>query len=213
MEVRTLHSEQVVYHEEYRLTAEEVVVYAGHQCDGESKSSLAVVVDVFFHSNEHQREESSNVLEMVEENIVYLEAGECIQQCSGKSSLLSADESAYVDVCGEGGDTMFQRQKEGHRIRDGTPRKQYGQPEKRASCEIEGIRRQQVGTEVGVPVPAELTASYGIIYEAVERYLLSVIVAVVDESSFLAYHEGYEGDHHDSESKQKYKEVSVFGVF
>ena len=74
MEIGTFHPEKIVEYQENRLTCKEIVVQQSHECNCQSKNASAVFVDKLLHCNEHQGEECSNVLKMVEENIVDLES-------------------------------------------------------------------------------------------------------------------------------------------
>ncbi len=80
--------EDVVDDKEYRLTCKEIVIEQSHEGDAQCEPALFTAVDVFLHSDEREREESGNVLKVVEEDIVYLEAGESVEQSACKSGIL-----------------------------------------------------------------------------------------------------------------------------
>ena len=88
VEVLAVHAEDVVDDKEYRLTSKEIVIEQSHEGDAQCEPALFTAVDVFLHSDEGKREEGGNVLKVVEEDVVYLEAGESVEQSACKSGIL-----------------------------------------------------------------------------------------------------------------------------
>ena len=149
---------------------------------------------------------------MVEENVEYLEAGKSIKHCANQGKFLAPDEFADIYVRSQGGDAVFQRKHHRHRERHKESGKQYRQPEKWAADEIEGVGSKQVRTEIGVPVPAETAASYSIVSQVVERYLLGIKVTIVDEVAIFADHDGNHRHQHHAEAQQKRRKVFLAGI-
>ena len=62
------------------LPREEKVIDAAHESDRKSKYTFSVLVNGFFHGNQHQRKEGGNILKVVEKEVKQLKSRKRIQQ-------------------------------------------------------------------------------------------------------------------------------------
>ena len=64
-------------------------------------------------------------------------------------------------------------------------RERDGQPEKRAAEQVERVGTDEIGPEVGFPVPAPVSAAHGIMAHLVERNLLNIEISVKEKISLV----------------------------
>ena len=147
-------------------------------------------------------------MEVVEENIVCLKARKCIQQTADNRKIFISHEFSYVCVCGCGGKGVFQAEQRSHKERHNFSRERDSQPEERTSEEVERIRTEEVCTEVRSPIPHKFSRPYDIMSVHIERNLLGIIVAVVNQITLCVNQQGYY--HYSEYYKADYKGKKIF---
>ena len=128
-------------------------------------------------------------MEMVEKDVVNREARKGVQQAAHHREI-GADEPAQVGVCRQGGQGEFQHQQGGHQIGHRRAWEGEGQPEEGASQQIKGIRADEVGPQVGVPVPEDVPRPHRVVGHPVKRDLLHIEISVIDEQALVDDQEG-----------------------
>ena len=120
-------------------------------------------------------------MELIEENVVNLEAGEGVQQRADDGVVLVFDKALEVRVGDDGGRGELEHIDRRHQIGRPGRREQAHQPEKRAAEQVVGIAADEVGAEVGQPVPAEIPLVHHAHAVLVKRDLLHVVIAVIEK--------------------------------
>lgn len=174
-------AEHKVHNAERDLTGEHKVVHHTVDRDGERKLPAAVVLHQFLHADEQQREEGDDLVELIEENVVNLEAGEGVQQCADDGVVLVFNKALEVRVGDDGGRGELEHIDRRHQVGRPGRREQAHQPEKRAAEQVVGIAADEVGAEVGQPVPAEIPLVHHAHAVLVKRDLLHVVIAVIEK--------------------------------
>ncbi len=169
------------------LTDEEPVVYHCVYEYRKSEETSAFSFDKLFDSDEKEREENDDVMEMVKEDVVDHKAGEGVEKGTGNGKVSIFDKALEVEIGEESGKRKFKHEKRRHKIREPSIREGECQPEERTEQQIEAVGADEICAEIGVPVPENISASYRAVSELVEGDLLNVIVAVERKDTLINY--------------------------
>ena len=163
------------------LAHEEIVVYKAAGEHGEGKQAPPAVFHVFVQRGQHQGEEDDGLVEVVEENIVDGKAGKGVEHRADQGGVPAFGVPVQVDVARQRGRGEFQDKQRPHQVLQGLRREGDGEPEERASQQVEGIGAHKVGPQVRQMAPAPVSGTDGVMGDAVERHLLYVEIAVKQE--------------------------------
>ena len=129
-------TEEEIKYAEYDLPREHEVVYHRVQAHGNGKQPLAVVLDIFLHADKQKREERHDIVELVEEGVVYLESGECIKHRADNGVILVAHKALQISIRKHGGNDVFYNVHRCHEIRCPGCGEKAKQPVKRAADHV-----------------------------------------------------------------------------
>lgn len=145
---------------------------------------------------------------MIEKQVEQLEAGKGVQQTAHNGGVGILHKPADVGVSGQCNDTMLDAEQNGDGKCHPASWQNGGDPEERAAEQVEGIGADEVGAQIGVPVPAEATAAHGVVGKIVERNLLRIEIAVVNEIAAVCDDDGQEYQQQRAESQKKGQQVA-----
>ena len=137
-------AKQKVDQHEYDLSGKEEVIEHCHQCHRKSKYPPAVVVHPFLQGNQQQREKSGHILEVVEEDVVCLEAGKGVEHGTDGGSTGTAHKAADISIPGHSRHAVLEAEQPGYQIGDCAAGEGYGQPEEGTAQQVEGVGADKV---------------------------------------------------------------------
>ena len=120
-------------------------------------------------------------MELIEENIVDLEAGKGVQQRADDGVILIFDKALEIRVGNYGCRRKLEHIDRRHQVGRPRRREQAHQPEKRAAEQIIGIAADKIRAEIGQPVPSEVPFVNHPHAVLVKRNLLHIIVTVIEK--------------------------------
>ena len=197
-----------IEHQKYHLSREEEIVEGGEQGNCQRKNAPPIPVDALLHGDEQQGEKRRDILKMIEKQVEQLEAGKGVQQTAHNGGVGILHKPADVGVSGQCSDTMLDAEQNGDGKCHPASWQNGGDPEERAAEQVEGIGADEVGAQIGVPVPAEATAAHGVVGKIIERNLLRIEIAVVDEIAAVCDDDGQEYQQQRAESQKKGQQVA-----
>ena len=207
MEILARAADDEINHRKHNLAGEEIIVNQAEQRNGQAKDTAPVLIDTLLHCQQQQREECGHILEMVEEYIIHLEAGECIEQSSDHRCRAIPDEPPDIGIGRHCRNRVLQRQQIRDQIEHPFLRERNRQPEKGAAEQIKRIGADEIRAEIGLPVPAEISVHDSIVCKIVKRKLLRIKVAVIDEESPGIDHNRDQQKHHHQIAQQEYAQI------
>ena len=151
-------------------------------------------------------------MEVVKEDVVDAVAGKGVHQSPQESIIGVADKPPDIPEAGGRRRRDLQHHQRRHQVRHRPARERDGQPEKGRPQKIKGVGADEVGTEVGVPVPAHLPRPDHVVAHLVEGDLLDVVVAVVDKNPLVDDQEGKVDDGGKDQGGQKHRQVLPAGA-
>ena len=101
-------AEQEVNQDKDHLSRKEKVVDHGHQRHCQSKYPSAVVVHPLLQGDQQQGEKGGHILEVVEEDIIGLEAGKGIEHAADGCRPGASHKAPDIGIAGHGGHTVLQ---------------------------------------------------------------------------------------------------------
>ena len=177
-------AEQEVDDAEYDLTAEHEVVAHAIQRDRNAKKPFAVILNKLLHAKKQEREQRDDFVELVEENIINLEPGKSVKQCAENGIAFVFYKALEIGICEYRRNRELEYIYRRHKIRSPACGEQAHDPEKRTAEKVVRIAPDEIGAEVGVPVPAEVAFVNHTHTMLIEGKLLDVVVAVIEEYRF-----------------------------
>ena len=172
-----------------RLSDEEVVVYYARRAYRDREYPAPPVVEEAVESREQQRKHHHRLVEVEEEHVVEREARERIEDSADSRVALEADVALQPEVRRRSGAGELQYQYRTDKVRHEFIRERDSQPEERTAHQIEAVAREGVGTEVGQVVPPESAVAHLSVNELIERDLLHVEIAEVEEYAVVIDYE------------------------
>ena len=115
------------------LPREEKVIDAAHESDRKSKYAFSVLVDGFFHGNQQQWKEGSNILKVVEKEVKQLKSRKRIQQPTNQGSVSATDKSLNISVSRHDRNAMLHREQYRKSIEHPAAGQNRGNPEERTA--------------------------------------------------------------------------------
>ena len=115
------------------LPREEKVIDTAHESDRKSKYTFSVLINGFFHGNQHQRKECGNILKVVEKEVKQLKSRKRIQQSANQGSISAADKSLNISVSRHGCNAMLHREQYRQSIEHPAAGQNRGNPEERTA--------------------------------------------------------------------------------
>ena len=137
--------------------------------------------DQLLKPDEQERKEDDRLMEVVEEDVVDGEPGKGVKQPAEDGIIALLHKPLEVEGAGEGGAGVLEDEQRSHQMGDEGGGEGQGQPEKRASEQVEAVGADKVGAQVGIPVPEEIPGPHRLVGELIERDLLDVKIPVKEK--------------------------------
>ena len=99
-----------------------------------------------------------------------------------------AAEAAYIAVSCERSTGKFQHEQRSHQIGYNLAWEYKRKPEERTSEHIKTVRAYEIGAQVGVPVPIDISGPYSVMGKAVKRNLLYIKIPIIQKKSAVKDH-------------------------
>ena len=119
------------------LPREEVIVQDAHERDRQREYAAAVLIYPLLHCDQQQRKKCRDIVKMIEENIIELEAGKCIEQRTDKGCGLAPDKAPDIGIGGQCGNGVLESEQIRDHIQHPFLRERDRQPEERTAQQIE----------------------------------------------------------------------------
>jgi len=204
------HSYAEIEDNENDLTDEEPVVYNCVYKYRKSKETSSFTFNKLFYSNEKKREENDNIVKMIEEDVVDHKTGKSVEQGTGNSKVSIFHETFEIEVGEERSKRKLKYKQRSHQIGEPSIRERQSKPEKRTKQQIKAIGTDEICTEISVPIPENITASYSAVSELVKGNLLDIIVAVESEDTLIDYDRNKEHKKRDNKSDSERLPMAFF---
>ena len=150
-------------------------------------------------------------MKMVKEDVINTVAGEGVHQRAQHRIPRIFDKPFEIAIRGDGRSRQLEHHQRRQQIRHGVAWKRNRQPEKRAAHQIKGIRPDEIGAEVGVPVPAGFTGADHVMAHLIKRNLLDIVIAVINEHSSVHNQKGQIDNEPQQQRQQKYTGILPSG--